>query len=271
MKHTSKCKNVAQDVILIISILLLSAPSFAVGLKDVRLMPISAHELQQAILQTPLDDAKQEQLTARAVDSQLSKTAYEQYTILWKRTPNDGYANLRRGVAASIFWRNGTLPSVHEIPIGSQQDKELYAVACSCLEKAIILLPNSGLAKSEYGFLLWQYGNQMSKGLALMKKALLVEPKNANVHSRLGGVYSNPTTGVYSPQKAEIELRTALHYDPSDAYPHYQLARLYMQEAKYAKAQSELKTYTNMGNINADQLPGVVFLQSLMEDGLHKK
>ncbi len=179
MNHTSKCKNVARNVISIVSILLLSAPSFAVGLKDVRLVPISAHELQQTILQTPLDDAKQEQLTARAVDSQLSKTAYEQYTILWKRTPNDGYANLRRGVAASIFWRNGTLPSVHEIPIGSQQDKELYTVACSCLEKAVTLLPNSGLAKSEYGFLLWQYGNQMSKGLALMKKALSVEPKNA--------------------------------------------------------------------------------------------
>ena len=246
------------------SALVICAPSFAVGVKDVRLMPISPLELQQAILHTPLYSSKQEQLTLRAFNSGLSKIAYEQYTLLWKKVPNDGYANLRRGVAALRYWRYATQPSVHEIPVGSQQDKSLYAVASSCLEKASKLMPDSADANAEYGFLLWQFGNRMSEGLTLIVKASSIEPANATIHSILGDIYSNPTPGVYKPQKAASEIATALHNDPSYAYPHYQLARLYMQEKKYSDARNELKAYINLGNASTSQSPGVVFLELLI-------
>lgn len=252
---------------IIMAVLLLCAScAYAVWHKDPRFMPISMGHLKQAIEQTPIDSDQQARLTARADASRLQKETYETYTTLWKKNPSSAHANLRRGIAAQQYWQHLFRSRRNAAP---SQAYEVYKVARSCLAKAVQLQPKSVPANVAYGFFLWQYDNQMDEGLALVRKAVSLAPKDARAHANLGNIYSNPSGNAYNPQKAEEELQKAVALDSSYAYPHWLLISLYVNTKKFKEAQREMEAYLKLAPEGAAQDEKI--FQTAIDKGLGKK
>lgn len=248
-------------------VLLSVACGYAAPRKDPRLIRISEQELQRLIRQTPIESPQHARLAARAVSSGLQKVAYEQYTALWQRNRANGYANLRRGIAAQEYWRYTGRLGGQRLP--PQEEHELFRTARSCLSKAVSLLPDSAAAHVAYGFFIWQWGNQMGPGLNYLRKAARLAPEEARVHANLGSVYSNPSGNAYNPQQAEQALRKAIQLDSSYAYPRRLLASLYLNTKRYKEAQRELQAYLSLAPPGTEK--AVVIYQRAINQGLGRQ
>lgn len=198
----------------------------ATGKADARLSLITSSELQKNITQTPLASPLQQQLLSRARQSHLIDIAYYQYTTLWKQHPNDPELNVLRGISAEYLQSDSMKPELRQI-YRLSEGQNLFSVASECLAKGVALRPASALACSEYGFFLWQFGNRLPQGLALLSKATKIDANNPHIHAIWGLVYANPDGGAYNLRKAVYELKVSSNLDPSYAFPHELLANIY--------------------------------------------
>jgi tetratricopeptide (TPR) repeat protein len=199
------------------------------GTSDPRLAPITKEQLVAEIARTPLASAEHEVLLSRAVASRLAGEAYEQYSRLWKARKDDPRANLLRGEAAIAWLEEGPIVAGQRSPVPAEKTEELTQAARTCLTRAVEGDPKSPMAARCYGFFLWQYDRQMTKGLELVKKAASLEPPpgDPTTHLVLGYMYFNPSATTYDRGKAEKELLLAARLDPKYASPHRLLAGLY--------------------------------------------
>ncbi len=214
-------------------------------LKDNRLATISSPELLKLIPSTPLSSPLHQELLMRASHSHLMDVAYSQYTLLWKKHPNDANANLLRGIAAEYLGSDSMYPELHKYYAKTPQ-APLFPTAATCLTKAVKLAPNSAVANREAGFFLWQYGNNLPKGLVLLKKALQLAPNEPRVHTLWGDVYANPGGMEYDLQEAARQLELSVQIDPSYAFTHYLLASVYSRLGQPERAKSEEQTYRSL-------------------------
>lgn len=214
-----------QIIIFILLSIFCSAVS-ASPAKDKRLAAISSSELHKLILQTPLASSLQEELFWRAHHAHLMGEAYTQYTTLWQQEPNNAYVNLLRGMSAEYLEWDRVNPELEKLYKPYTQ-RNLLPTAGFCLEKAVKLLPASSVANTEYGFFLWQFGNDLPKGITQLKKALRLAPDDAHVHETWGLIYSNPATKDYNMPRAVEQLELATKLDPAYALPHELLANIY--------------------------------------------
>jgi tetratricopeptide (TPR) repeat protein len=244
--------------------------SCASGIADATLLPIKKKELVQSIQKTPIESPQQGKLISRAADAHLLKTAYEQYTLIWQKQPDNASANLRRGVTAMEYWEYATKPAVNELPLSSPQADEISDAAATCLAKSVELAPKSASAKAEYGNFLFYQGN-MNKGVQLLKEAEALAPKAPTSYELLGAIYASPNPPFFQPKLAEKTLGTAIRLDPLNSYPHWVLAQLYSDEQRYGEAQKEMQTYLNLAPPERAQESYVTQMQSWIARGLNKK
>lgn len=234
---------------------------------DGPLLPITQQELVQRIQKTPIGSAEHSNLILRAYDSHLLKTAYEQYTLIWQKQPNNASANLRRGVTAMEYWEYATKPAVNELPLSSPKADEISNAASICLAKAVELAPTSASANAEYGHFLFYQGDE-SGGVAHLLKAEKLAPKNPTPHNLLGAIYASPNPPYFQPKLAEKELRTGMRLAPSDSYPHWVLAGLFLDMRQYSKAQIEMQVYLKLAPSTRAQETYVKQMQSWIARGL---
>lgn len=211
--------------------------------KDARLLPIKEQQLKQLVQRTPIVSSEHLILLSRARSSRLTGFAYEQYTLLWKNRSKNAHTNLWRGISAPMYWRHSKSATPQK---RASRSEDIFIVARACLAKAVELQPNSATANMEYGFFLWQYGNRVDEGLALLRKAALLAPRDPRAHTFLGLVYSNPTGNAYNLQKAEKALKTAIRLDASYAFPHELLASIYRRQGRHQEAQREMQAYRSL-------------------------
>lgn len=216
--------------------------SNAAIVKDKRLTAISSAELLKSIASTPLSSPVHQELLMRASHSHVMDVAYKQYTLLWQKHPNDANANLFRGIAAEYLGSDSMYPELHKYYAKVPQ-APLFPTAADCLEKAVKLAPNSPTANREDGFFLWQYGNNLPKGLFLLKKALQLAPNDSRVHTLWGDVYANPGGMEYDLQEAARQLELSTQIDPTYAFTHYLLASVYSRLGQPERAKNEEQTY----------------------------
>ena len=235
---------------------------------DAPLLPLTKKELIQSIQKTPIESPEHIKLIISACNSHLLETAYEQYTLIWQKQPNNGSANLRRGVTAMEYWEYATVPAVNELPLSSPKAEEVANAASSCLEKAVELLPNSASANAEYGHLLF-YRGDTDMGVKLLKKAEALAPKSATAFELLGAIHASPNPPYYQPKLAEKELRLAMRLAPFDSYPHWVLASLYLDERQYSQAQTELHSYLDLAPPELAQESYVKKMQLWIARGLN--
>lgn len=212
--------------------------------KDPRFAPISSQELQLAIHQTPLTSPLHIRLLSRAQNSGLASLAYKQYSILWQSHPDSPNANLWRGIAALTSWSM----QKYLAPKNGDLSEDPFKVARTSLAKAYQMMPSSATANTEYGFFLWQYDYQESKGLDLLKRAKQIAYTDPRVHATLALVYCNPDKRNHSRNLflARDELQVALKLDNSYAFAHQLLSSVYSQMGQKQLSQVEEKKYLSL-------------------------
>lgn len=251
---------------LLVALLLAVATASAAQRKDPRMIPISQQQIQQQVQHTPLRSHGHLETILKARSSGFAKTVYEQYALKQKQNPNDPYAKLWLGIAADEYLDYAGSPFVNSL--SSSQAYKFRQQVRSNLAGAVEALPNSALANARYGFFLWQDDNQMSKGLALVKKSVSLDPKEPVTHVTLARIYSNATGNAYDPAKAKESVDAAIRLDPSFAYPHWVKAGLHINSKEYDKAQRDMQAYLSLAPPTFAQNPAVKHRQSYLRTQL---
>ena len=240
-------------------------------IKDEGLMPISQAELIKRIQKTPLSSPEHPTLISRAYMSQLQLSAYEQYTLIWRKHQNDANANYLRGIAAEDYWLWAGRPGAQGPKLSLAELNHYPSIIRTSLAKSVELAPNNARAKMSYGYFLWQYDNQMTDGLTLMNQAIKQNPSLPTIHTLLAEVYLNPSTKSYNVNSAEKEARTALQLDPSYARSHLILVRLYINKKQPENAQKELRAYLDLAPPELEQASWIKSYQTMIEYTLKNK
>lgn len=248
----------------------LASAGHATQIKDLSQAPISQAELKRLIATTPLTSPIQFRLIPRASASNLEKVAFEQYSLIAQKQPNNGNALLLQGLAAEKYWFYARQKKVNDLPDGSPQEIAFLKSVGTYLAKAASLLPNSAVANEAYGRYLWQFNSDHVGGMKLLKKAVVLAPKSASAHAYLADMYSNPSPELFSPAKAQAEFLEAARLDPTYAFPRFGLARLYVDQKRFREAQTQLKAYADLLPPGSAQLGNVKFLQQVIDAGLSK-
>lgn len=255
---------------LALAVVFLTSAGYADQVKDPSQELISQTELKRLITTTPLTSPVQFKLIPRASASGLGKVAFEQYSLMAKEQPNNGNALLLQGLAAEKYWFYARQKKVNELPDGSRQEIDFLRKTGGYLAKAVSLLPNSPVANEAYGRYLWQFGNDASSGMKLLRKAVILAPKSASAHVYLADMYSNPGLNLFAPVKAEAEFRKAAQLDPTYAFARFGLARLYVDQRRFQEARIQLKAYAALLPPSSPQFGNVSLLQQEIDVGLSK-
>jgi Tfp pilus assembly protein PilF len=236
-------------------------------IKDPRLQPIKREDLLQLITKTPVESSTHGRLISRARRSKLLGLAYVQYSNIWKAKPNNAYANYWKGMAAYQYeWQAGYASS--SVRITGEQKLRLWEAARSGFQRAVELKPDFASANAAYGAFLFKIPHEEKKGMALMKKAVKLEPKHAGAWRTLGEALINPYRDAYNPKEGEAALLKSAKLDPLFAAPHSALTRLYVETKRYKEAQRELQIYTELvGAKNA--APTIKFFKPDIDKGLY--
>ncbi|MCW3060413.1 MAG: hypothetical protein JWQ02_2234 [Capsulimonas sp.] len=189
---------------------------------------VTQNAMRQAIRETPIQSPYQRELLKRARYSHVIDVAYDEYTEKWRRDQNGFDANLLRGLAAEYLGIDGMMPELQARYEWIFRN-DLFQTAAACFEKSVRLNPQSPVANMECGYFLWQFGNKMPEGIALLRKAAWQEPSDPHVHELLGTVYENPSVESYDPERAIHELKLAIQLDPEAPRPHRMLTDLYQR------------------------------------------
>lgn len=234
---------------------------------DRYMSPITSVELVQSIQKTAITSKKNHELILRAKYSGLAKIAYNQYKQRLKGRERNGYAHLWFGIAANTYREDSMNPFRKRAAIA--EANTLMNLTHTHLLHAAEMLPDSAIASTEYGYFLWQYGNQMNKGLLLMRKAADLSPNDPFIHARLGSVYSNASGNAYNVAKAEKELELATKTDPTFAYPHWIRTIMHINLKRYEDARQSLDKFLGLAPPNYASRPSVVHIQSVLT-GKHR-
>ena len=251
-----------RKLLITITILALSAAQVKSAQKDAAMQPVTEASLIRGIKAAPLRSPEAGLLIRRAYQSGLSKTAYDQYTRIWQKQPQNAYANLQLGEAAESYWEYSTKPDVKLLSITSPQAEEVFHVAYSSLATALKLAPHDASTNLAYGAFLFWHGSQMREGLEFIKKAVAIQPKRYNAHAVLGRAYAEYSGEVYDTVKAEKELKLASALKPSESFPHWQLIRVYLDGGRLQDAKRELQAYVNLTPPSETQTQVVNFYQN---------
>ncbi len=90
-------------------------------------------------------------------------------------------------------------------------------------KKALALAPNNQAILNDYGYMLADQGTRLPEALAMVKKAVEIDPQNGSYLDSLGWVYFK--LGQYGP--AETNLHQAIDRSPADASIHDHLGQVY--------------------------------------------
>ncbi len=222
----------------------------ALAMTDERLLPITRSVVTERIAHLPISSAAQIKILLRAENSHVLDTAYEQYTLLWNKNPKNPYTNLLRGLSAELFFSDSMDLRLQPL-YGLQSSRtDLFPVAASCLKTAAVTSPKSAEAKAEYGYWLWQFGDETEQGLSLVKDAVKLAPSNSRIYATLGLIYSNQSSNAYSLNQATAELQHAVQLDPSYAYPHALLARIYKWQHRDFQSDQERLIFKSLSPKN---------------------
>jgi tetratricopeptide (TPR) repeat protein len=242
---------------------------------DARRTLISQSELQKEIDQTALSSPKQLELVSRSRYSHLADFAYKQYKSVRDEHPNDFWANLLAGVAAENDWEYQTMSSTTETAPSAQMQVVLDK-ARLFLSRALELKPNFAQANMEYGYFLWQYGNDAqsaSRGFSLIQKGVQLSPNNSMAHTLLGEVSSNPYgyyASYYNAARAATEYQRAINLDPLYARPRWGLVVLDLLLKRYADAQIQMTEFLRLTPADVANEKTVKILQNAIQKGLGK-
>ena len=116
--------------------------------------------------------------------------------------------------------------------------------------------PNNALILNNYGFMLADRGVQLQKALAMIQKAVKLDPTNYAYLDSLGWVYYR--LGDYN--KAEKHLQQALARGATDPTVHDHLGDVYEKngQLKLAAAQWEMSLHEYARMVQADIQQGAV-------------
>lgn len=231
--------------ILILLFLFGTRASFAQSRKDPRVRTITRAQLQQLIAKTPLNSRTHGRIIGWAQTSHLTGAAYAQYDNLWRKQPDDAYANLWRGITALIYENVSAYPS-SKVRLSAEQKMRLWENGRSSLRDAVRLKPNLSWTNAAYGGFLFNQPRGEQEGMRLMRKAVKLEPKNASAWAALGDALINPYRSTHNPKEGEQALRNAARLDPLYASPHLALIRLYVGQKRFKEAQRELQAFKSL-------------------------
>ncbi len=238
---------------------------------DKRFLPITEAELRQRVVNTPCSSLEHSALISRASISHLSKLAYHLYTQKFKQNPRDAYANLWCGNSANTRWWSIAGIDASDKDSEKGEAQETYKVARKRIMAAYHLSPKSPVINAQMGYQMWKdssLGENDTKGIALIEKALILDPHNAYAHFLLGKIYQTPAVKTYDSVRSQNELFKSLQLDPGYAQAHYALAVTYRDEHQYPEAQKELDAFRAM----TPDLPAsyTAFIQGQINAGLRK-
>ncbi|HOC52569.1 MAG TPA: tetratricopeptide repeat protein [Caldisericia bacterium] len=114
-------------------------------------------------------------------------------------------------------------------------------------KKAIELNPKDAEAHNNLGVLYYNQ-NKFKEAEYEYKKAIELNPNHAGAHNNLGGLY-------YTQKKfkeAEYEFKKAIKLDPDFAVAHYNLGALYYTHKKFKEAEYTFKKVIELNPINAN-------------------
>lgn len=231
---------------LFVLILLMATGAQAQAPKKRSPQTISKIELQRTIANTPLTNAKvHDSMINRARTSHLMNVAYIQYSNLWKKRPNDAYANYYRALAAYTYeWQTGYKSS--GVSITGDQRSRLWEAMQSGFQQAIRLKPDFAPAQAAYGSILFNQPDDEEKGLEMMRRATRLDAKDATLWRALGENLINPYRKSYNPKEGEQALRKTVQLNPASVGAHSALIRLYTETKRFKEAQRELQIYTRL-------------------------
>lgn len=198
--------------------------------------PIQASELVHEMQTLPLNSPMQGILISRAYRSKQPDLAYQYYSDILARKPDDGYANLLKGMAAEYCWFYHFMDN-KEV---SQQTNNYFDTAKMCLYKAVTILPQSALTNAQYGVFDSEYLGDTKDGLKYGLRAVEIDPHSWITHDYLGWIYTNMTRKEYDPHRAEQEYLRALSINNNIAVVHFDLVALYCQLKRYGEADKEM-------------------------------
>ncbi len=260
-------------MILVVFFAVICSAACRVNAADPRLEWITSQKLQQQIRSTPLASTRTHvYLLSRASSSSLSWLSYKEYSVLWQKNQNGGYANLYREMSALNFynsqytpWTKPTLSNVRLAKIRGDAGKSLL--------KASIQLPDSDVAQLAYGYFMWQYGGNMGRGLNIIKQVEQRNPKLPSVHATLGSIYGNQSGNAYNLAKAEQEYLEAISLDSNYAAPRSSLVFFYLDyvDRDVNKAHKQYKVWLSLLPPHLLRDPGVLRLQKTMRNALSRR
>jgi tetratricopeptide (TPR) repeat protein len=94
---------------------------------------------------------------------------------------------------------------------------------------------------------------KISEAIAEIKKAVQIDPNNADYHNNLSSLY----TALKKPAKAEQEAQLAVKARPSEARSNLNLGRLALANKDYSVAEKAFRTVLKTQPKNADALIGL--------------
>jgi tetratricopeptide (TPR) repeat protein len=128
--------------------------------------------------------------------------------------------------------------------VGIYQEKKDYPTAIEITRKMIALDPKSDKYHFTLGALLDQT-KQKDAGVNEMKRAIEINPKNAQALNYLGYTYADSGTNL---DEAERLIKRALAVEPEDGFYVDSLGWVYYQRGDYKKAVVELERAVNITN-----------------------
>jgi Tfp pilus assembly protein PilF len=142
--------------------------------------------------------------------------------------------------------------------MGKMQDAEIVSREgfVERLGRFVRLQPENALANYYSGSALWKARKRSEDTTtpaqveALLKRAILLDPKLGDAHLLLGVLYSDQGD---SP-KAIAAYQRAVKADPEGEEAHYRLAQIYRRVGEKTKAQQELRLYEQLQKKSAQQV-----------------
>jgi Flp pilus assembly protein TadD len=89
--------------------------------------------------------------------------------------------------------------------------------------------------------------SDLDGALALLKRAVIIAPEDANIHEHLGHVYFE----LNKPTQAQIQLEQAVSLSPSDARLHFLLGQVYQREGLNEKANVEFSRSASLNGTHS--------------------
>ena len=232
---------------------------------------ITPMEIRNIINLTPIGSSVHEQTISRACYSKLANISYSVYTELWEKDTKNFRLNYLRGISSFTYWitLQGLLMD-REFTEDKLAAKIEIALK-SCFKAALEANPKSAEVNRDYGFYLWQYGNDMATGLEMVRKSVQLAPSDSKCHCRLGEIYMNPSGNAFNMVAAERELRLAIKLNGNYIGPRNALISVLSRTKRYQEASEQHLIVANLGPKSMQNEPWFKMQSKWIQADLKKK